>query len=72
MKWARVSDGLDLLDALGVLLMQILDQARATRLAICNDIGGNLCAVAGVAAVLVKMIKRKLTAGLGSLRQGTS
>ncbi|CAN5965832.1 unnamed protein product [Sphagnum jensenii] len=72
LKRARVTDGLELLDAPGVLLMQILDQARATRLVICNDNGENLCVVAGVAAVLVKMIKRMLTAGLGSSRQGTS
>ncbi|CAM6067967.1 unnamed protein product [Sphagnum tenellum] len=39
LKWAKVTDGLELLDALGVLLMQILDQARATRLVICNDNG---------------------------------
>jgi hypothetical protein len=26
LKWARVTDGLDLLDALGVLLMQMLDK----------------------------------------------
>ncbi len=67
LKWARVADGLDLLDAPGVLPMQILDQAGATRLAICNDIGENSYAVAGVAAVLVEMIKRMPTAGPGVL-----
>lgn len=63
LQWARVVDGLDLLDAPGVLPMRIQDQAGATRLAICNDIGENSYAVAGVAAVLVEMIKRIPTAG---------
>lgn len=63
LQWARVVDGLDLLDAPGILPMRIADQAGATRLAICNDIGENSYAVAGVAAVLVEMLKRIPTAG---------
>ncbi|CAM6099279.1 unnamed protein product [Calypogeia fissa] len=58
LKWTRIAEGLDLMDAPGVLPMRIQDQAAATRLAICNDIGEASYAVAGVASVLVEMLKR--------------
>ncbi|BFI24671.1 hypothetical protein MPTK2_1g13850 [Marchantia polymorpha subsp. ruderalis] len=63
LRWTRIAEGLDLMDAPGVLPMRIQDQAAATRLAICNDIGEASYAVAGVASVLVEMLKRIPTAG---------
>lgn len=56
------------MDAPGVLPMRIQDQAAATRLAICNDIGEASYAVAGVASVLVEMLKRIPTAGAYNLK----
>ncbi|KAL3685085.1 hypothetical protein R1sor_003107 [Riccia sorocarpa] len=63
LRWTRIAEGLDLMDAPGVLPMRIQDQAAATRLAICNDIGEASYAVAGVASVLVEIIKKIPTAG---------
>eukprot|EP00250_Pteridium_aquilinum_P029855 c40243_g1_i1 orf=128-1207(+) len=63
LKWARIGEDLDLLDAPGILPMKLCDQAAATRLAICHDIGESSYAVAGVAAVLVEMLKRLPSAG---------
>ncbi|GJP69898.1 hypothetical protein CLOP_g899 [Closterium sp. NIES-67] len=62
-KWVRLGEGLDLLDAPGVLPARIADQAAAARLAMCNDIGEAAYAVAGVAAILVELLKRLPTAG---------
>ncbi|KAJ7533025.1 hypothetical protein O6H91_13G030200 [Diphasiastrum complanatum] len=63
LKWSRIGEDLDLLDSPGVLPMKLQDQAAATRVAICNDIGEGSYAVAGVASVLVEMIKRMPNAG---------
>lgn len=63
LKWARIGEDLELLDAPGILPMRILDQAGATRLAICNDIGESAYAVAGVAAFFVELLKRLPNAG---------
>lgn len=63
-RWARFGDNLDLLDAPGVLPVKITDQACATKLAICNNIGEAAYAVAGVAAVLVEIIKHLPGAGM--------
>ncbi|KAL2653315.1 hypothetical protein R1flu_021443 [Riccia fluitans] len=63
LRWTRIAEGLDLMDAPGVLPMRIQDQAAATRLAICNDIGEASYAVAGVASVLVEILKKIPTAG---------
>ncbi|CAI5457419.1 unnamed protein product [Closterium sp. Yama58-4] len=62
-KWVRLGEGLDLLDVPGVLPARIADQAAAARLAMCNDIGEAAYAVAGVAAILVELLKRLPTAG---------
>lgn len=39
LRWIRISDELELLDAPGILPAQLKDQAAALRLAICDDIG---------------------------------
>lgn len=39
LKWVRMKGELDMLDAPGVLPMNLVDQAAAQRLAICNNIG---------------------------------
>eukprot|EP00246_Nothoceros_aenigmaticus_P002426 TRINITY_DN13301_c0_g1_i2.p1 TRINITY_DN13301_c0_g1~~TRINITY_DN13301_c0_g1_i2.p1 ORF type:complete len:350 (-),score=58.54 TRINITY_DN13301_c0_g1_i2:220-1269(-) len=69
LKWARIGEDLDLLDAPGVLPMKIVDQTTATKLAICNDIGGAAYAVAGVAAGLIDMMKCLPIAGRDILEQ---
>ena len=62
-RWVRLGEGLDMLDAPGVLPPRIADQSAAARLAICNDIGEAAYAVAGVASVLVELIQRLPSAG---------
>ncbi|KAH7420931.1 hypothetical protein KP509_13G030800 [Ceratopteris richardii] len=69
LKWARIGEDLDLLDAPGILPMRLSDQAAAIRLAICHDIGESSYAVAGVAAVFVEMLKRIPCAGDELLRE---
>lgn len=39
LKWVRLGEGLDLLDAPGVIPAAFNDQIAAQRLAMCNDIG---------------------------------
>jgi ribosome biogenesis GTPase A len=39
LRWIRISDELELLDAPGILPAQLQDQAAALKLAICDDIG---------------------------------
>eukprot|EP00850_Spirogloea_muscicola_P008953 SM000049S16724 [mRNA] locus=s49:284500:286354:+ [translate_table: standard] len=63
LQWVRVAEGLDLLDAPGVLPARIADQAAAARLAICGDIGEAAYAAAGVGALLFEMLKRLPAAG---------
>eukprot|EP00249_Psilotum_nudum_P010768 c22751_g1_i2 orf=415-1425(-) len=63
LKWACIGEDLDLLDSPGVLPIRLQDQAAATRLAICNDIGEASYTVAGIAAILVMMLKCMPTAG---------
>eukprot|EP00897_Mesotaenium_endlicherianum_P007652 jgi/Mesen1/6915/ME000356S06116 len=62
-KWTKIGEGLELLDAPGVLPPRIDDQAAAARAAICNDIGEAAYAVSGVAVVLIEILKRLPTAG---------
>eukprot|EP00271_Cylindrocystis_brebissonii_P014640 TRINITY_DN36078_c0_g1_i1.p1 TRINITY_DN36078_c0_g1~~TRINITY_DN36078_c0_g1_i1.p1 ORF type:complete len:479 (+),score=40.47 TRINITY_DN36078_c0_g1_i1:527-1963(+) len=62
-KWVQIGENLELLDAPGVLPCRIADQAAAARLAICNDIGEAAYAVAGVASILVEMLRRIPSAG---------
>ncbi|GBG86294.1 hypothetical protein CBR_g41288 [Chara braunii] len=57
-RWIQIGEELDLMDAPGILPMRIADQAAAVRLAICNDIGEASYDVAGVAAIMIEMIRR--------------
>lgn len=59
----RLGEGLELLDAPGVLPMRIADQSAAARLAMCNDIGQAAYAVSGVASILVNMLSKIPAAG---------
>jgi len=57
LRWVRISDELELLDAPGVLPAQLVDQAAARRLAICDDIGQAAYDTQRVAADLVEIFK---------------
>ncbi len=57
LRWIRISDDLDLLDAPGVLPSSLKDQAAAYRLAICDDIGEGAYERQLVAAALVEHIR---------------
>jgi ribosome biogenesis GTPase A len=58
----RIGQDLDLLDSPGILPMQFSDQAAATKLAICDDIGERSYEIDGVAVVLIEILKRLPTA----------
>ncbi len=62
LRWVRISDQLELLDAPGVLPSRLNDQTAAEKLAICDDIGGAGYDNQRVAVALVELLK--------SLRQG--
>ncbi|WP_088890178.1 ribosome biogenesis GTPase YlqF [Leptolyngbya ohadii] len=57
LKWVRISDELDLLDAPGVLPSRLSDQEAALKLAFCDDIGQAAYDNQRVAAALVDRIK---------------
>lgn len=57
LRWVRVSDQLDLLDAPGVLPSKLADQQAAYKLAICDDIGEASYDNQRVAAALVDLLK---------------
>ncbi len=57
LRWVRVSDQLDLLDAPGVLPSKLNDQQAAYKLAICDDIGEASYDNQRVAATLVDLLK---------------
>lgn len=57
LRWIRISDELELLDAPGVLPSQLEDQAAAVKLALCDDIGEAAYDNQRVAAALVEKIK---------------
>lgn len=69
LKWVRIGQDLDLLDSPGILPMRFSDQAAATKLAICDDIGERSYEIDGVAAVLIEIIKRLPTAGATVLKK---
>jgi ribosome biogenesis GTP-binding protein YlqF len=69
LKWVRIGQDLDLLDSPGILPMQFSDQAAATKLAICDDIGERSYDIDGVAAVLIEILKRLPTAGATVLQK---
>ncbi|KAK3246362.1 hypothetical protein CYMTET_44099 [Cymbomonas tetramitiformis] len=53
LRWVRIGEGIDLLDAPGVLPSRLTDQAAAARLAICNDIGEAAYTTSLVAAAML-------------------
>ncbi|MGF1515716.1 MAG: ribosome biogenesis GTPase YlqF [Elainellaceae cyanobacterium] len=57
LRWVRISDELELLDAPGVLPSQLTDQEAATKLAICDDIGEASYDNQRVAAAFVDELK---------------
>lgn len=57
LRWIRISDQLELLDAPGVLPSQLKDQNAALKLAICDDIGEAAYDNQRVAGALVELLK---------------
>lgn len=57
LRWVRISDQLELLDAPGVIPAKLDDQLSALKLAICDDIGDASYDNQRVAAVLVDLLK---------------
>ncbi len=55
LRWIRIADDLELLDAPGILPAQLKDQAAALRLAICDDIGDAAYDNQRIAASLVDL-----------------
>ena len=64
LRWVRISDQIELLDAPGVLPSKLNDQEAALKLAICDDIGEASYDNQRVAAVLVDLLQQL---GLGSV-----
>lgn len=58
LRWVRVSDQIELLDAPGILPAALRDQDAALNLAICDDIGEAAYDYQRVAAALVERLKR--------------
>ncbi len=58
LRWVRLGQELDLLDAPGVLPTKLEDQKCALNLALCDDIGQAAYEVESVAISFLKMIKR--------------
>jgi ribosome biogenesis GTPase A len=57
LRWVRISDQIELLDAPGVLPSRLSDQQAAFKLAICDDIGEAAYDNQRVAAILVDLLK---------------
>jgi ribosome biogenesis GTPase A len=58
LRWVRISDELDLLDAPGVLPSRLADQQAALKLAICDDIGDAAYDTQRVAAGFIDLLKQ--------------
>jgi ribosome biogenesis GTPase A len=58
LRWIRISEQLELLDAPGVLPSKLKDQEAALKLAICDDIGEAAYDNQRVAAVLIDLLKQ--------------
>ncbi|GLI71576.1 hypothetical protein VaNZ11_016840 [Volvox africanus] len=58
LRWVRVDEQIDLLDAPGVIPASFPDQLAAQRLAICNDIGEAAYLASAVASALVLRVKQ--------------
>lgn len=61
LRWVRISDQLELLDAPGVLPSRLADQDAALKLAICDDIGEAAYDNQRVAAAFVDLLKQLQT-----------
>ncbi|MCA1993668.1 MAG: ribosome biogenesis GTPase YlqF [Coleofasciculus sp. S288] len=57
LRWVRISDEIELLDAPGVIPAKLSDREKALKLAICDDIGEAAYDNQQVAAVLVELLK---------------
>ncbi len=57
LRWIRISDQIELLDAPGVLPSKLNDQEAALKLAICDDIGEAAYDNQRVAAALIELLK---------------
>lgn len=57
LRWVRISDEIELLDAPGIIPAQLTDQKAALRLAICDDIGEAAYDTQRVAAALVELFR---------------
>jgi ribosome biogenesis GTPase A len=57
LRWVRISDQLELLDAPGVLPSRLEDQTAALKLAVCDDIGNAAYDNQRVAAALIELLK---------------
>lgn len=57
LRWVRISDQLELLDAPGIIPAQLDDQVAALKLAICDDIGQAAYDTQRVAASFVDLLK---------------
>ncbi len=72
LRWVRMSDQLELLDAPGVLPSKLTDQTAALKLAICDDIGDAAYDNQKITAVLVDLCKQlpgnAASSALGALR----
>ncbi|CAN5573020.1 ribosome biogenesis GTPase YlqF [soil metagenome] len=58
LRWVRISDELELLDAPGIIPAQLTDQAAALKLAICDDIGEAAYDTQRVASAFVDLLKQ--------------
>jgi ribosome biogenesis GTPase A len=57
LRWVRISDQIELLDAPGVIPAQLRNQDKALKLAICDDIGEASYDNQRVAVALVELLK---------------
>ncbi|MEL6260029.1 MAG: ribosome biogenesis GTPase YlqF [Cyanobacteria bacterium J06626_6] len=58
LRWVRISDELELLDAPGIIPAHLTDQTAALKLAICDDIGQAAYDTQRVAAAFVDLIRQ--------------
>lgn len=56
LKWVRISDEIELLDAPGVIPLKLEDQENAIKLAICDDIGDGAYDKQRVAVALIELL----------------
>ena len=68
LRWVRISDQIELLDAPGVLPSKLNDQQAALKLAICDDIGEAGYDNQRVAAALIDLLKQLHTASVLQIR----